>query len=189
MAEKEAAHDRQSSPGTEPFVPNFDSDAHSVRFAPDFTDSEPIRSLAGLAPETNDPEIPAPREPAAEGTEAISQVQSVTVPGRYTYLKRWKFVLVLLGVWFAAAEVGLSLYYWWYHTIDKTPPVFMVLVYVVVCTVAGLMLSMVEGRPLITALSLAVMSSPFASVAAGAPLYGYFYCEQARRCLIGVLPY
>ncbi len=33
---------------------------------------------------------------------------SVTVPGRYTYLKWWKFVLVVLGVWIGAGEVGLS---------------------------------------------------------------------------------
>ena len=63
-------------------------------------------------------------------------------------------------MWFCAAGVGLSLYFWWYHTIDKTPAVFVVLVYVIVCTVAGLLLSMVQGRPVITALSIAVMSAP-----------------------------
>lgn len=191
MADEEVDQDRESSPGTEPFVPDFDTGEQSVPFVPDFTDSVPLRPLAGLESETRKPETPAPEEHASEesGTDVVNPVQSVTVPGRYTYLKRWKFILVVFGVWFAAAEVGLSLYYWWYHTIDKTPPVFVVLVYVVVCTVAGLMLSMVDGRPLITALSLGVMSAPFASLAAAAPLYGYFYCEQASRCLIGIIPY
>jgi hypothetical protein len=111
------------------------------------------------------------------------------VPGRYQYLKWWKFVLVILGVWFAAAEVGPSLFYWWFHTIDKTWPVFTVLVYVVACSVADVLLAMVQGRPLITALSLAVMSGPFASVAAAAPLYSDYYCERTGHCLFGFLPY
>ena len=92
---------------------------------------------------------PQRREPAPEPA-----VTPVTVPGRYQYLKWWKLVLVIVGVWIAAAEVGLSLFYWWFHTIDKTGPVFMVLVYVVTCTVAGVLLAMVQGRPLISALAL-----------------------------------
>lgn len=46
------------------------------------------------------------------------------------------------------------MFYWWYHTLDKTAAVFVVLVYVVACTVGGLILALVPGRPLITALSL-----------------------------------
>jgi hypothetical protein len=116
-------------------------------------------------------------------------VHSVTVPGRYQYLKWWKLALVILGVWIAAAEVGLSLFYWWFHTVDKTAAAFMVLVYVVACVVAGVMLAMVQGRPLISALSIAVMSGPFASAAAAAPLYGYYYCARASHCVVGVIPY
>lgn len=83
-----------------------------------------------------------------------------------------------------------ELFYWWYHTLDKTAAVFVVLVYVVACTVGGLILALVPGRPLITALSLGVMSGPFASVAAAAPLYGYYYyCERMSHCLVGVIPY
>jgi hypothetical protein len=114
----------------------------------------------------------------------------VTVPGRYLYLKWWKFVLVLFGAWFFAAVFGLSLFYWWYHTIDKTAPVFAVFVYVTACTVAGLILAMVESKPLIAALAIAVMSAPFASVGAAAPLYGSYYCERVTTpCLMGVVPY
>ncbi|MCV7198323.1 hypothetical protein [Mycobacterium angelicum] len=193
MADADADKDRESNPGTEPFVPDFadieDTGEQSVPFVPNWDDtgSQPIESAAlqglpGLAGPAQKPDD----EPASETETAAAPVQ---VPGRYQYLKWWKFVLVLLGVWFFAGQIGLSLYYWWYHTIDKTAPVFVVLVYVVACTVGGLLISMVQGRPTITAMSIAVMTGPFASVAAAAPLYGYFYCERATRCLIGVLPY
>lgn len=199
MADKEAAgasQDRESHPGTEPFVPDFDTGEPSVRFVPDFDDDSEPFSIAGLdeepakpEEEKEEPEPPSSDADAAEDSATETPVAPVTVPGRYQYLKWWKFVLVILGVWFGAAEVGLSLFYWWFHTIDKTWPVFTVLVYVVACSVAGVLLAMAQGRPLITALSFAVMSGPFASVAAAAPLYGYYYCERTGRCLLGVVPY
>lgn len=96
-------------------------------------------------------------------------MQPVTVPGRYLYLKWWKLLLVILGVWSVAAVVGFGLFYWWYHSADNTAALFAVLVYVVACAVAGVLLATVEGRPLVSALSLAVMSGPFASLAAAAP--------------------
>ena len=196
--------DPDSGPGTAPFVPDFsDSDETgepSVPFVPNFDDdSEPLESLPRVTGSKKSGKSDAKEEskeeakttePAAEEDPATeSAAVPVTVPGRYQYLKWWKLVLVLLGVWFAAAEVGLSLFYWWYHTSDKTAAVFMVLVYVVICAVAGVILAMVQGRPMISALALAVMSGPFASVAAAAPLYGYYYCEHAGHCFVGVLPY
>ncbi len=42
---------------------------------------------------------------------------------------------------------------------------------------------------MMSALALAVMSGPFASVAAAAPLYGYYYCERVDHCLGGFIPY
>jgi len=197
--------------GTQSFVPDFsdseDTGEHSVPFVPNFDDtgSQPSPVVTGSeqsgksAPEKSDLSSPE-RKDAPETSAGASEqdastesagapVQSVTVPGRYLYLKWWKLVLVILGVWIAAAEVGLSLFYWWYHTIDKTPAVFMVLVYVVACAVAGVILAMVQGRPLISALSLAVMSAPFASVATAAPLYGYYYCARVGHCLVGVIPH
>jgi hypothetical protein len=188
--------DRESHPSTEAFVPDFDDTGEqSVPFVPNFDDtgSQPIpKSGTDTSPSApkEEPETPPPAAEQDSSTEpGGAPVQSVTVPGRYLYLKWWKLALVILGVWVAAAEVGLSLFYWWYHTIDKTPAVFTVLVYVVACTVAGVMLAMVQGRPLISALSLAVMSAPFASVAAAAPLYGYYYCARTGHCLIGLIPY
>jgi hypothetical protein len=208
VADKEAEQDRASNPGTEPFVPDFedtgtrgfvpdfeDTGEHSVPFVPDFDDtgSQPIPAAAekpGKSEDKGATETPsAASESDSEAEPAGLPVQSVTVPGRYQYLKWWKLVLVIFGVWAATAEVGLSLFYWWYHTIDKTPAVFMVLVYVVACTVGGVMLAMVQGRPLISALSIAVMSGPFASVVAAAPLYGYYYCARTSHCLVGVIPY
>jgi hypothetical protein len=134
-----------------------------------------------------EPEPSPPDAPTESATEP--PVVPVTVPGRYQYLKWWKLVAVILGVWCAAAVIGLGLFYWWFHTVDKTLPVFVVLVYVVACSAVGVLLAMVEGRPLISALSLAVMSGPFASVAAAAPLYGYYYCERTGHCLLSVIPY
>jgi len=162
-----------SSPGTAPFVPDFGDD----------DDSGPQPILAPPGPEEkHDPE----EEPSPAATETAAPV---AVAGRYQYVKWWKLLLVIFAAWVGAAQVGLSLFYWWYHTLDKTVAVYVVLVYVVACTVGGLMLSMVEGRPLITSLSLGVMSGPFASVAAAAPLYGYYYCERVGHCLAGVIPY
>jgi hypothetical protein len=181
--------DRESHPSTEAFVPDFSDDQH--------TGSQPIpQSGTDTSPSAPEEEPEAPPPAAEQDSEKDlgtgppgAPVQSVTVPGRYLYLKWWKLVLVILGVWIAAAEVGLSLFYWWYHTIDKAPAIFTVLLYVVACTVAGVMLAMVQGRPLISALSIAVMSAPFASVAAAAPLYGYYYCARTGHCLIGLIPY
>jgi hypothetical protein len=178
--------DRESHPSTEAFVPDFDDTGEqSVPFVPDFDDtgSQPIpqsgKDTSPAAP-TEEPETPPPAAEQDSSTEpAGAPAQSVTVPSRYLYLKWWKLVLVILGVWIAAGEVGLSLFYWWYHTVDKTLAVFTVLVYVVACAVAGVML----------ALSLAVMSAPFASVVAAAPLYGYYYCARTGHCLVGLIPY
>jgi hypothetical protein len=176
-----ADDERASSPGTEAFVPDFSDD----------TGSQPV-PIAAEPDKPAEPEKPA--EPSPEtpdfGTEAAgAPVHSVTVPGRYLYLRWWQLALVLLGVWIAVAVVGLGLFYWWYHSIDKTPAVFMVLVYVVTCAVGGVLLAMIEGRPLISALSLAMMSGPFASLVAAAPLYGYYFCTRTGHCLIGVIPY
>ncbi|EUA22736.1 putative tRANSMEMBRANE PROTEIN [Mycobacterium xenopi 3993] len=51
------------------------------------------------------------------------------------------------------------------------------------------MLAMVHDRPLLSALAIAVMSALFASVAAAAPLYGWYYCQRMPHCLVGIIPY
>jgi hypothetical protein len=168
-----------------------DEDTGTQSWVPDFSDDDDTgpRPAAGQAAEPA-PEVEAEDPEKAAGAEGDGlPVQPVSVPGRYQYLRWWHLVLVLLGVWVVAAVVGLGLFYWWYHSIDKTPAVFTVLVYVVACAVGGVLLAMAEGRPLLSALSFAVMSGPFASVVAAAPLYGYYHCARTGHCLIGVIPY
>jgi hypothetical protein len=180
-----AEKDPDSDPGTAAFVPDFDDTGEdSVPFVPNFDDT-------GSQPITVPPRVTEskPKDEPGHESESESIAAPVTVPGRYQYVQWWKLLLVVLGVWFAAAEVGLSLFYWWYHTVDKTAAVYMVLVYVVACVVAGVILAMVQGRPTMSALALGVMSGPFASVAAAAPLYGYYYCERVGHCLGGLIPY
>ena len=99
---------------------------------------------------------------------------------------------MLLAVWAPAAAIGAGLFYWWTqdHSKHKTAVVFVVLVYVVVCIVAGLMLAMVPDRPLVSALAIAMISAVFASVVAAAPFYGAFYCDHSQgQCLMGIIPY
>jgi hypothetical protein len=52
--------------------------------------------------------------------------------------------------------------------------VFVVLVYLVVCSVVGMLLAMVPGKPLVTALSIALMSAPLAATAGAGLLYGSY---------------
>lgn len=187
-----------SSPGTEAFVPDFSDDEDDSEhtgtqsWVPDFDDdtgehpavAEPEPADAAAADAT-----PTPEGGDQESPEPVGPVQPINVPGRYLYLKWWKLALVLLGVWSVAALIGLGLFYWWYHSADKTAALFVVLVYVVVCIVGSVMLAMTEGRPLVSALAVALMAGPFASLVAAAPLYGYYHCERVGHCLVGVVPY
>ena len=61
----------------------------------------------------------------------------------------------MAAVWIVAAAIGLGLYYWWFHSINKTPPVFVVLIYLVMCTVGSLLAAMVHDKPLMSALAIA----------------------------------
>lgn len=114
---------------------------------------------------------------------------SVVVPGNYEYLKRRHFVLVVACVWALAAATGWGLYHWWYHSIDKTAPEFVVLVFVILCTVAGLLVAMVPNRPVASALAIAFTSAPLAGTAGAAVLHGLYFCEWASRCFVGLIPY
>ncbi|BBY06939.1 hypothetical protein [Mycobacterium noviomagense] len=191
--------DDESQPKTEPYTPSFDTGAFSQPLkSPDASEATNSGRHAEAAPVTGSqttvttgdfpplepiPAVSSPSEPIK------APAQPVAVPGRYYFLKWWKFVLLVAAVWVVAAPIGLGLFYWWYHSIDKTPAVFVVLVYVVVCTVGSLMLAMVQDRPLLSALAIAVMSALFASFAAAAPLYGYYYCQRMPHCLVGIIPY
>jgi len=136
-------------------------------------------------------EFEAQPEPVDENPSEPLPVPAppVVVPGNYLYLKRWHFVLVVACVWVIAAAAGWGLYHWWYHSIDKTAPEFVVLVFVILCTVAGLLIAMVPNRPIPSALAVAFMSAPLAATAGAAVLHGLYFCEWATRCFVGLVPY
>lgn len=133
---------------------------HTQPFRPEFTGSFTAQGLI---------DEPPPAEPLEI---AAHPAQPVVVPGVAQYLSRWTFVFVVAGVWLVAAAAGLGLYYWWFHSPDKTMPVFVVLVYVVACIVGSLLTAMIQGKPVSSAVAVALMSSPMASAAAAAVLYG-----------------
>ncbi len=190
-----ADEERSENPGTEAFTPDFsdDEDTGTQSWVPDFSDSDDTGAQSAVEEPPHGPSHQND-EPIAEEEDSATEsagvpVPPVTVPGRYVSVKWWKLLLVILAVWFVATEVGLGLLYWWYHSADQTAALFVVLVYVVACAVGAVMLAMVQGRPLVSALSIALMSAPFASVAAAAPLYGYYHCARVGHCLVGVIPY
>jgi hypothetical protein len=156
-------HDTLSGDPTSPFLPTFTGEfpAAPGSVAVEDPPSEPL---------------PAPAQP-------------IVVPGAYQYLKRWRFVLVVAGVWIAGAAAGVGLYYWWFHSLDKTPSVFVVLLFLVVCTVGSLITAMVQDKPLVSGLSVALMSAPLAAVGGAAVLHGMYFCDVVGRCLLGVVPY
>jgi hypothetical protein len=196
--------DSASLPKTEPYTPPFDTGAHR-KPEPDGPEAPAPRRRwwrRRSDPPTTEPksqpasapvlvaDSPTSEAPPAESVHPPAS--SITVPGRYQYLKWWQFILMLIAVWVPAAAIGPGLFYWWTqdHSAHKTPVVFVVLVYIVVCTVAGLMLAMVPDRPLVSALAIAVMSAVFASVAAAAPFYGAFFCDHTSGpCLMSIILY
>ncbi|BBX24185.1 hypothetical protein MTER_35960 [Mycolicibacter terrae] len=142
--------------------------------------------------------LPGPEEecaPEPEGkpepqvTSTAKPPKPVVVEGQYRFLKWWQLVLVLAAVWIPAAGIGLGLFSWWYSLADKTPAVFVVVVYAVGCILAGVIVAMVGEKPLLAALAIALMSAVFASAAAAAPLYGHHFCQHVSRCVGGIIPY
>jgi hypothetical protein len=195
-----ANHERvetESMPLTEPYKPAFDTGMQQ-RAEPELIEPEApprrrrwwYRRSDPAADEPASGVIPtAYTETDAPPSDAFP---ATTVAGQYQYLKWWKFILTLLAVWVPAGAIGAGLFYWWSHDASrhKTAVVFVVLAYVVVCTIAGLILAMVPDRPLVSALAIAMLSAVFASVVAAAPVYGKFYCQHTQRhCVAGVLPY
>lgn len=166
-------HDQIPGDQTAPYpAPTFDTGAelevHPDPVQPVAADPEPLPVPAEALPEPMPPPMPAPAQPVA-------------VEGSYQYLKRWMFVLLLVVGWLVAAAIGVGLYYWWYHSIDKTPPVFVVLIYVIVSCVAGLITAMVQGRPLVSAAAIALIAAPFGSALAAAALYGAYVFQWIHR--------
>lgn len=182
--------DKVSLPSTEPHhAPIFDTGPHP----------DPLRALGESVPES------APSAPHAFSelknfdTDAFMQplsglvhAEPVVVPpapavidSTHVYVKRWQFVFIVAAVWVLAAAAGLGFYFWWYTSLDKTPAVFGVLLYLIACAVSSMLVSMVPNRPSVTALAIALMSAPMASVAAAAVLHGAYFFEWVTRPTIG----
>lgn len=137
-------------------------------FTPEFTGAF---TAASVIDQPAVPESDLPPHPA----------QPIVVPGVAQYLGRWRFVFVLCAVWVVAAAAGAGLYYWWFHSMDKAMPVFVVLVYLVAVTVGSLLTALVQDRPAISALAIAMMSAPLAAVAGAALLYGGYVFGWVSR--------
>ena len=163
----ETQHDTLPGEHTEPYLPTFDT---------------------GEFPSAADPVSPLVAELEPTGPIPVS-AQSEVVPGTYQHLKRWTFVLVVAAVWIVAAAIGVGLYYWWFHALDKTPPVFLVLIFLMVCSVGSVLTAMVNDKPIVSVLAIALMSAPLAALGGAAVLYGTYFCEHASRCLVGLIPY
>lgn len=196
------------APTTEPHpAPIFDTGPHPGPLQPlQAQESSAVGSSAADHPIAEEPvaeaapEMPVPQafsESENVDTDAflrsvtghlppvVIAAQPVAVPGSYQFVKRWHFGLILAGVWVLAAAAGLGFYFWWYTSLDKTLPVFGILLYVVAAMVAGLLISMIPNRPQLTALAIVLMAVPCASVAAAAVLHGAYYFEWIARPAIG----
>jgi hypothetical protein len=165
---RDAGPDALSGEATRPYVPIFTGDFPAQ--------PDPVRQQA------------AEPEPVVAAEAASGPFSAPAQPVAYQYLKRWTFVLVVAGVWIVAAAAGLGLYYWWFHSLDKTPSVFVVLIFLMVCGVGSLLTAMVN-KPVVSALAIALMSAPFAATGAAAVLHGLYFCDRVSRCLVGVIPY
>jgi hypothetical protein len=143
-------------------------------------------------PAQPDPVLPlvaarAPLDPPTGPLPAV--VHPELVPGHPQHLKRWVFALVVAAVWIVGAACGVGLYYWWFHSLDKTPSVFVTMLFVIVCTVGGLLSAMVGDKPIVAALAIGFMSAPLAALGGAAVLHGTYFCEHVSRCFVGLIPY
>jgi hypothetical protein len=142
----------------------------------------------GDFPSAADPMQPLVADPEPS-LPIAALAHSEVVPGTYQYMKRWTFVLAVAAVWIVAGAIGVALYYWWFHSLDKTPPVFVVLIFLMVCTVGGVLIAMVNNKPMVAVLAIALMSAPLAATGGAVVLHGLYFCDRVSRCLVGLIPY
>jgi hypothetical protein len=67
--------------------------------------------------------------------------------------------------------------------------VFVVLIFLMVCGVGSVLIAMVNNKPLVSALAIALMSAPLAAMGGAAVLHGLYFCDRVSRCLVGLIPY
>ena len=173
-------------------------DYRAVDYWADDSGAEPVLDIA-----LDEPDSPAPQAFSAlehDDTDAflravnshpiptlnaVPVARPVLVPGTNEFVTRWRFALILAGVWVVAAAAGLGFYHWWYTAGEKTLPVLGILGYLAVCMAASVLVSLVPNRPQVTALAVALMAAPLASTAAAAVLHGAYYFEWIARPVIG----
>jgi len=151
----------------------------------DEPDSPAPQAFSALERDDTDAFLRAVNSHPIPTLNAVPVAHPVLVPGTFEFVKRWRFALILAGVWVVSAAVGLGFYYWWYTAPEKTLPVLGILGYLAVCMVASLLISLVPNRPQVTALAIAVMAAPLASTVAAAVLHGAYYFEWIARPVIG----
>ena len=151
----------------------------------DEPDSPAPQAFSALERDDTDAFLRAVNSHPIPTLNAVPVARPVLVPGTFEFVKRWRFALILAGVWVVSAAVGLGFYYWWYTAPEKTLPVLGILGYLAVCMVASLLISLVPNRPQVTALAIAVMAAPLASTVAAAVLHGAYYFEWIARPVIG----
>ena len=167
----------------------YGSDTYGSEPAPvtvlDEPDSPAPQAFSALERDDTDAFLRAVNSHPIPTLNAVPVAHPVLVPGTFEFVKRWRFALILAGVWVVSAAVGLGFYYWWYTAPEKTLPVLGILGYLAVCMVASLLISLVPNRPQVTALAIAVMAAPLASTVAAAVLHGAYYFEWIARPVIG----
>ena len=162
-------------PTTEPHpAPIFDTGPHP----------EPLEPLTTADASYAFSDVDGPNTDAFPPPVLIPPAPAI-VPGSYQFVTRWRFALIVAGVWAVAAVAGLGFYYWWYTSLDKTLPVFAILVYLMACMAAAVLVSLVPDRPQVTAFAIALMAAPLASTAAAAILHGAYFFEWITRPTIG----
>ena len=177
---------------------NEADDYRAVDYWADDSGAEPVLDIA-----LDEPDSPAPQAFSAlerDDTDAflravnshpvptlnaVPVARPVLVPGTNEFVTRWRFALILAGVWVVAAAAGLGFYHWWYTAGEKTLPVLGILGYLAVGMAASVLVSLVPNRPQVTALAVALMAAPLASTAAAAVLHGAYYFEWIARPVIG----
>ena len=165
--------------GPHPVPLNSVESDHPVDIAAEDSAPQAFSELENVDTDTFRRSVSGHQEPV------VVLAQSVVVPGTNEFVKRWKFAVIVAGTWVVSAAAGVGLYYWWYTAMDKTVPVLGILIYLAVCMVASLLVSMVSNRPQVTALAIALMAAPLASTAAAAVLHGAYYFEWIARPAIG----
>jgi len=64
-----------------------------------------------------------------------------------------------------------------------------VLIFLMVSSAGSVLVAMVNNKPMVSALAIALMSAPLAAMGGAAVLHGLYFCDRVSRCLVGLIPY